>query len=233
MFRPLLKLKHWQFFLIQVGGVVLFQIIIFATVFQNFIELADSHREPQPEEVFGMMKIVFYIIPFIILFSLYFRYGWQWAIVKEFKDKLPQGVKIPFKRIKAFFIIPIAIMILFIFFMFDFMFEIMADPEAFVDQKEPPVKFISMMLVFFPLNLFSTFCIFHNYVFTAKTLKSVELQKNVKFEDYAGDFFCIWFQIIGIWILQPKINRIYEGDISTTETSEILDDRTGVDDEVI
>ena len=172
-------------------------------------------------------------MPLIILFSLYFRYGWQWAIIKEFKDKLPSGVTIPYNRIKAFFIIPIALTIIMLFWMFNFMFDIFADPEGFANQKEPPVGFIMAMLIFLPLNLFSTFCIFHNYVFTAKTLKSVELQKKVKFEEYAGDFFCVWFQIIGIWIIQPKINKIYDNELESDHKNVVDDVSISGDDEVI
>ena len=41
----------------------------------------------------------------------------------------------------------------------------------------------------------------------AKTIKTVELQKKVTFSDFAGEFFLLWFSPIGIWILQPKINK--------------------------
>ena len=46
--------------------------------------------------------------------------------------------------------------------------------------------------------------------FVAKTLKTVELQKEVLFSDFAGEFFIVWFFPIGIWIIQPKINKIIE-----------------------
>lgn len=44
----------------------------------------------------------------------------------------------------------------------------------------------------------------------AKTIKIVEVQKSVKFVDFAGEFFLLWFFPIGIWFLQPKIKKLAE-----------------------
>jgi hypothetical protein len=48
----------------------------------------------------------------------------------------------------------------------------------------------------------------------AKTIKTVELQREVNFSEFIGEFFMIWFYFIGIWILQPKINRMVKQYIS-------------------
>lgn len=50
--------------------------------------------------------------------------------------------------------------------------------------------------------------------FVAKTIKTVELQRQVKFGDFAGEFFLILYYPIGIWIIQPKINKMME-ELST------------------
>jgi len=61
-----------------------------------------------------------------------------------------------------------------------------------------------------PFHLFSMFCIFYCLYFVAKVFKTVELQRKVTFSDFAGEFFMIWFYPIGIWIVQPKINKMIE-----------------------
>jgi hypothetical protein len=48
--------------------------------------------------------------------------------------------------------------------------------------------------------------------FVAKTFKTVELQKEVTFSDFIGEFFMFWFYYIGILFLQPKINKMVEDD---------------------
>jgi hypothetical protein len=63
-----------------------------------------------------------------------------------------------------------------------------------------------------PLHLFSMFCIFYCLYFVSKTFKTVELQREVSFSDFAGEFFMIWFFPIGVWIVQPKINKMIENN---------------------
>jgi hypothetical protein len=58
---------------------------------------------------------------------------------------------------------------------------------------------------------------FYILYFVAKTMKSVEMQKTVTFNDYAGEFFLIWFFPIGIWFLQPRINKIFGFDKSNNQ----------------
>ena len=43
----------------------------------------------------------------------------------------------------------------------------------------------------------------------AKLFKSAEQNTSAKFNEYAGDFFMFLFSIIGVWILQPRINKMF------------------------
>ena len=63
-----------------------------------------------------------------------------------------------------------------------------------------------IVAIIIPLHLFSMFCIFY---LIAKTIKTAELQRKVGFGDFAGEFFLLWFYFIGIWINQPKVNKLY------------------------
>lgn len=64
--------------------------------------------------------------------------------------------------------------------------------------------------VMVPLHLVSMFSMFYCLYFVAKTLKTIVLQREVSFLDYAGAFFLIWFFPIGIWIDQPTIDKMVE-----------------------
>jgi hypothetical protein len=55
--------------------------------------------------------------------------------------------------------------------------------------------------------------------FAAKTLKTVELKREATFSDFVGEFFLIWFNFIGIWILQPKINKIIQSQDDNFQTA--------------
>jgi hypothetical protein len=79
---------------------------------------------------------------------------------------------------------------------------------------------LTIFALIVPLHLFSMFCIFYCLYFNAKALKIVEWQRPVTFSDFAGEFFLIWFFPIGIWIIQPRINRLFK---NTNDSNQIID----------
>jgi hypothetical protein len=60
-----------------------------------------------------------------------------------------------------------------------------------------------------PLHLLAVFCMFCNLYFVAEGLVMAETGKRPSFLDCAGPFFLIWFFLIGVWFIQPRVNRIY------------------------
>ncbi len=95
-------------------------------------------------------------------------------------------------------------------------------PELFSSNA---IQFIdedsSWLAIIMPLHFLAMFCMFYNLYFAAKTIKLAELQRQVNFGDYAGEFFLMWFFPIGVWWLQPKVNRLHDDD--NYGMSEILD----------
>lgn len=57
--------------------------------------------------------------------------------------------------------------------------------------------------------------------FPAKALKSIELGREASLGDYIGDFFLIWFLPIGIWFIQPRINKIANKQLVENKIQEI------------
>jgi hypothetical protein len=95
--------------------------------------------------------------------------------------------------------IPILYMVFIVFFgIFHF----------FLSQSGDSTGIIAMGIIM-PMHLLSMFCLFYCIYFIARALRSVELNRIVTFSDFAGDFFLIWFFPIGIWIIQPRINRLF------------------------
>ncbi len=50
---------------------------------------------------------------------------------------------------------------------------------------------------------------FYDLYFVSKNLVLAETSKSASFYDYAGPFFLIWFFPVGVWFIQPRINRLY------------------------
>lgn len=65
-----------------------------------------------------------------------------------------------------------------------------------------------------PFHLFAMVCMFYDLYFVSKSLVLAETSKPVSFYDYAGPFFLLWFFPLGIWVIQSRINRLYESRMS-------------------
>jgi len=59
------------------------------------------------------------------------------------------------------------------------------------------------------------FAFLHFLMFPARTLKSIEKDKKADIGECIGDFFLIVFLPIGIWFLQPRINKVTAGPDQT------------------
>jgi len=62
--------------------------------------------------------------------------------------------------------------------------------------------------IIFPFHFFSVFCLLYDLHFVSKNLVLAETGKPAAFPDYAGPFFLVWFFPVGVWFIQPKINRL-------------------------
>ena len=178
-----LQLKHWQLFLLIFGVAFILQLITFASVAAT-----------------NNIKILVYIYPIIMLIYIGIFFGWFYSMGTNFHKKLPANVKMNLNRFKLFLIIPIVYIFILSIYQIGMISKIS-------ENEQPNVGIFAFII---PIHLFSMFCIFYCLYFIAKEFKSVELQKSVTFSDFAGEFFLLWFFPIGIWILQPRINKIFE-----------------------
>ena len=199
MIQFFLRLKHWQLFIVMLGLPIIYQLYFIFEIFGS---------RTQPMEVVGVEGVTqvlneryfhFDFLPYVlILFSLVF-FGWFWSIAIGLQKNIPVEIEMKVKRFKAFFIIPLVYTIVFMMFiggLFSGMFTYGFSNSTW------------FLVIILPLHLFSIFCIFHTIYFVAKTIRTAELQRVVTFGDFAGEFFLLWFYIIGIWIIQPKVNRL-------------------------
>jgi hypothetical protein len=66
-----------------------------------------------------------------------------------------------------------------------------------------------LFIVTIPLHLFGVFCMFCNLYFVAEGLETAETGERASFFDCLGPFLLLFFGIIGVWFIQPRINRLY------------------------
>ena len=143
--------------------------------------------------------LMFKFFPLVMILFTIGTFGWIWAIATGLHQKLPPNIKLNVRQFKVIFAIPI-IYILLLCIGLSFLF--------FGGNRDLLGEMGGLTAIIILLHLLSMGCIFYGIRFAAKTLRAVELGRPVKFGDYAGEFFLIWFSIIGYWILQPRINKL-------------------------
>jgi hypothetical protein len=164
----LLKLKHWQIFLIWILGAI--QLAIF-------------------------MKSDFWFISFAIYFGLFFL--WIYSIGKILNKNNPELIK----RMNIWWILYALSIIPFALDFRDMVTESYDRIDSWIIALTGIIGFISIAKI---------------VIYSAKTMKKAELHKDYKTKDLVSEIFFIWFFIIGIWILQPRLNKIMTDKQSTT-----------------
>jgi hypothetical protein len=182
--KPLLKLKHWQLFLLTWG-------IPIAMNIYSFID----------------PTIRFHLIPVMMMIFGLTVFGWIWAIATVLHKKLPATVHLNINVFRTMFSIPVIYILLIVFWI---NYASLSGPGP--DQGNG--FGLEVLPLVIGIHLLSIVCILLGLRFAAKTLKSVELGRLAKFSDYAGEFLLIWFSPIGIWILQPRLNKLIHEESS-------------------
>ncbi|MGB0524989.1 MAG: hypothetical protein ACPGJS_18600 [Flammeovirgaceae bacterium] len=190
-----LKAKHWQLFVLLFGIPMAGQFLMIAGIVSNANQVAPEIYG-NTREVSNQMNLMFKIFPFLMLILVGTFGGWLWAIGTGLQHRIPDHLKINITRFKLFTIIPFSYIIVLSFSMMAIQQQLMLGIN--------PAIFILM----FVLHIFSMFCILHTMYYVAKTLKTVELQREASFSDFIGEFLLIWVFPIGIWIIQPKVNKM-------------------------
>jgi hypothetical protein len=184
--KKLLTLKHWQLF----GLLVIIPMII------QFFLMGYLLTNNNP----SIMQITF---PFVLIVYIGLFFSWFYVLGTNLYRKLPPTATMNLTKFKIFLFFPVIYMLFLSVFMAGMFSEISTAGEP-----NPGI-----FAIIFPLHLFAMFCIFYCLYFNAKALKTVEWQRPVTFSDFAGEFFLIWFFPIGIWIIQPRINILFDSSI--------------------
>jgi hypothetical protein len=218
-----LKIKHWQLFLLLACTYLAFQIAGTTTVISSqdtikkmsertyFIfktSTVISTQEITKEGAESLtvipsqnitVKISKYS-PLVILFYLVLC-GWFYSVVVNLNKKTPDTVMMNLTKFKCLFFIPIICAFLGYILSYFFLFNFVSNGG-----QVNLAAFIPIIIIFV---LFQMFCSFYCIYFASKSLKTVELQRTVTFKDYVAEFFLFLFFPIGVWFIQPKINKIF------------------------
>ena len=120
-------------------------------------------------------------------------------------QKLPVGHDLKINRFRFNLFFPLVYVII-VFILFDGGYEINQN-----NYKE----YGWSLFIIIPLHLYAMYCMFYTIWFIAKCIATVENNRVVGFDNYAANFFLLWFFPIGIWFVHPKVRKIFSTDAET------------------
>jgi hypothetical protein len=211
-----LQLKHWQLFLLTFGIPLLAYLVMMGTMIASFASNPNIDEVPIIPIVSGGVVFLAYIVGGV------FTISWAWHLATGLYKRLPTGHTMKINRFYIAFFFP----------MF-YVFAILGGIGAFVlmnldtlTQSGPdfdPTNFLWILLIVLPMHFFTIACAFYILYFLSKSLRTVELQRQAVANDYISEFIMLWFSFVGIWFLQPRINKIFSNEPPTAEAGGPLD----------
>ncbi|MFP9113621.1 hypothetical protein ACLI1A_06745 [Flavobacterium sp. RHBU_3] len=196
--KKLLQLKHWQLFIIIFAIPMILQTGFSVYMFVNMFAMTMKNPE-DPQIIIDGISSMTRILPIILVIVTTLQFLWQYTLGTNLYKKIPEGVNLNLRLFKLSLIVPIVYLLVICF--------IMINISITLDESSIPNPFLILII---PFNFLTILCVVYCYYFSAKAFKSIELQRNVVFNDFIAEFFLIWFFFIGVWILQPRINKIFE-----------------------
>lgn len=181
--KVFLKLKHWQLFVITVG------ILLVLFLYNGISRWIDEENRFVLDAVVRFVTI----IPFLIYFL------WIWSV----GTLLNKGIQKKLAIRTVYFSISVAVSYFIFFFLLVFN---LFDWDGVKEQVEDDIWAYILMGV--PL-LIAFFAWLFALNFLAKSLVRAERETHVTSSEYYGEYIMALFFPIGIWILQPRINKIY------------------------
>jgi hypothetical protein len=133
---------------------------------------------------FNRVMMVAVIMPFAMVF-----FGWFWAMGSFLNSIASPALRLRIVRFRFAIGYPIAYMPVFIA----------------VAGSNSPALFAGIFL----FHLFAMYCMVYCLYFVSKSVVQVESGRPAAFYDFSGPFFLLWFFPLGVWFVQPRINRLF------------------------
>ena len=222
MIRTFLKAKHWQLFIIVFALPMFIQMMFMNIMMMQMPQFSDGDANPMLmfNSVYEMMLNFSFIFSVTMSVIILVLFGWYWSVCVGLQDKVPEHAKMNVKKFKIFYFIGLAYSLFFVGLMAFVMYNLPSLIGGLISMSALGTILSVVML----LHFLAAFCLLYCLYFAAKTIKTVELQRETTFSDFIGEFFMIWFFPIGVWILQPKINELATTDFTEHEIDWLEED---------
>ncbi len=213
MTNTFLKAKHWQLFIIIFGIPMLATIIMTSSMAAKMSGFIEGEIDPamMMGQVIAVTSSFMKAFGLIMTFTILTLWGWYWSVGTKLQEKIPQEAKMNVRKFAFFYVIGF----LYSFFFVGLMVFIASYLPMIINGVFSLSALSWVMSILGVVHLLAIFAMFYCMYFVAKTIKTAEMQREMTFGNFVGEFLLIWFFPIGVWILQPRINALAEKDISS------------------
>jgi hypothetical protein len=131
-----------------------------------------------------MASIPFYIFLPIVIIGIWTDLLWIYSIGVLLHEKYSSYLNVPLFRFKICLI-------------YNFLYSI------FFVTNIIPLDYLG------PFHLISFVCNMYALYFMSKLIVLIERKKEVKFQDYISTFIFAWLYFVGVWQIQPRVNKLF------------------------
>ncbi len=166
----------------------IFTLFIAANVFAAIVGIHIQLTHPELEHITRYPPIVLLAqaawLPLLICWL-----GWLWTVGLFLNSDLEPELRLRTRFFRFALVYPV-------------LFPFVAPPLMFGDSSAAQAVLIATLLLWI-------LCVFYAINFVAKTLKISELRRPMIMHEYGKEFLLVFFIPLGIWLIQPRINRLY------------------------
>ncbi|MGQ1947893.1 hypothetical protein ACT3CD_12425 [Geofilum sp. OHC36d9] len=178
--------RHWHYF---VGGFVLPFVILFVGFNVPFYVFNGA--------------MVFISGALAVVISELVIYLWLWKGGQFLSERIESHSAKRFRLFKWLVILPM-ILILLVFIAW-----LIASLVMGMGKISMANWLMASLNVIIPMQIIFVLSRIYCFFYVAKWLKSVELKRNAKFSDFYMDFLWLLIFPIGIWLIQPRVNKVF------------------------
>lgn len=190
--------------LLQLNRRMLFIVILAIPLFAHLYMLDQIINEKNPLALLILIMVLTSVIAGIGVAL------WMYKVVMTFNHHLPDNLKMKTG------IFNYCVVFLFMYVVYFMMAVLVLTFPQYTRYLEVPI--VGMIV---PAFLVSLGCYVYMSWVTAKILKTMELQRPTVNQEVLREFILIIFMLVGIWNLQPRVNRLYEAILETRKEAVI------------
>ncbi len=142
----------------------------------------------------GDASVAIRTMPIFIRIAIVLTIGWFWTLGFELNKKIDEKMT----PSSGFFNFAMAYVVIYVL--------VFLASISLISQGRGGSTIFVLIISF---HLFAMVCMFYGLYFVSKNLDMAQKKRVVEFSSYIGPFLLLSFYPIGLWIIQPKVNRIF------------------------